>query len=273
MEKLDLEGLKKVQLEILDVVNEFCQKHQINYWLDCGTLIGAIRHKGYIPWDDDIDIGMLRSDYDKFMKLFNEENSRYQFYSIENNKDFLVAFGKVLDTKTILYEPNKEQGIKLNINIDVFVYDNAPDDEMLCQKMFKKRDMYLKLRYAQLYPNFYDKTSLKKKIMRFFLKIYLKLLPKNYYTKKIIKNSRKYIDCDTKRVGNFTSVSKFVGDKELFKEFIKVEFEGRKYPAPIGYDTWLRNIYGDYMKLPPVEKRVSHHEFEAYKLEDRENGE
>ena len=271
MKKLNLEELKKIQVEILDVVDSFCEKNQINYWLDCGTLIGAIRHKGYIPWDDDIDIGMLREDYNKFMNIFNEQNDRYKFYSIENNKDFLFQFGKVLDTKTILYEPNKEKGIKLNVNIDVFVYDNAPDDENQCQKMFQKRDLLYKLRFAQLYRDAYDKTSLKKKIMRFFLNIYLKFLPKNYYTRKVVENSKRYINCDTKRVGNFVSISKFVCDKEIFKEFVKVEFEGKKYPAPVGYDEWLRNIYGDYMQLPPVEKRVGHHEFEAYQLEEGES--
>ena len=270
MKKLDLKGLKRVQVEILDVVNEFCKKHNINYWLDCGTLIGAVRHHGYIPWDDDIDIGMLRDDYNKFMTLFNAENDRYKFNSIENNNDYLIAFGKVEDTRTALYEPNKEEGIKLCINIDVFVYDNAPDDEVKLAKMFRKRDLYLKLRFAQLYPNYYDKKSLKKRIMRFFLKGYLLFLPKNYYTKKIIKNSKRYLNCNTKRVGNFSSVSKFVGDKKIFNDFVMVKFEGKEYPAPVGYDEWLKNIYGDYMKLPPKEKQVSHHSFEAYILEDGE---
>ena len=117
LRRIEQDELKKIQIEILNVVSTFCEKNDIRYWIDCGTLLGAIRHKGYIPWDDDIDIGMLRPDYDRFMQLFNQENERYKFYSIENNTKFLCPHGKVLDTSTILYEPNKK-GNKLSVNID-----------------------------------------------------------------------------------------------------------------------------------------------------------
>ena len=268
MREIKLDELKKIQVEILENVNDFCQKNNIKYWLDCGTLLGAVRHKGYIPWDDDIDIGMLREDYDKFMKLFNKNNTRYKFYSIENNEDFYFQFGKVLDMNTLLYEPD-ETGVKLNVYIDVFVYDNAPFDDKICDKMFKKRDLYRKMRYAKFYPKAYDHTSFKKRIMRFFLNIYLKFVPKNYYVKKLINNSKRYANEDTGGVGNFTSKTKFICDKSIFQDFVDVSFEGKKYPAPVGYDKWLKSFYGDYMKLPPKEKRVSNHVFKAY-MKDEE---
>ena len=270
MRELKLDEMKKIQIEILDVIDRFCKEHEIHYWIDCGTLLGAIRHKGYIPWDDDIDIGMLREDYDKFRLFFNQENTRYKFECIENNKNFYFAFGKVMDTNTELYEPDRKTGVKTGVYVDVFVYDNAPDDEKKCEKMFKKRDLYVKLRYAQLYPQAFDHSSWKKRIMRIFLNLYLKILPKNYYTKKIIKNSKKYRKMETVRVGNFTGITKFMGSKRIFDEFVEVEFEGKHYPAPIGYDEWLRNTYGDYMQLPPVEKRVSNHVFEAFIKDDEE---
>ena len=275
MKKLNLDELKKIQVEILDVVDDFCKKNKIKYWLDCGTLLGAVRHSGYIPWDDDIDIGMLRDDYNKFMNLFNQKNSRYKLLCNELDKDFLYPIGKVVDTNTILYEPDKKTGLKLNVNIDVFVYDNAPDDDKECTKMFKRRDKYGKLRFSMIYPDKYDHTSFKKRFTRFFLRVYFSFLPKNYYTKKIINNSKKNVDKTTSKVGNFTSVAKACFDKNIFKKFINLEFEKKKYPVPIGYNEYLTNFYGDYMTLPPVEKRVGHHKFEAYLLDenDLEEGE
>ena len=270
MKEINLNELKKIQMEILDNVDSFCKKNKIKYWIDCGTLLGAIRHKGYIPWDDDIDIGMLRDDYDKFLKLYNENNnSRYRLMAPEIDNDYYFVFGKVVDTKTILYEPD-ETGIKGAVYIDVFVYDNAPDEEEKLKEMFDKRNYYKKLRIAQVYPNNYDKSSIKKRIMRFFLKIYLKFLPKNYYTKKGVEHSKKYANEKTKRVGNFTSEAKMVCDKRVFKSFINVEFEKKKYPAPVGYDEWLKSFYDDYMKLPPKEKQVSNHKFKAYYKGDKD---
>ena len=258
MKEIDIKELKKIQLNILDNVDSFCKKNKINYWLDCGTLLGAIRHSGYIPWDDDIDIGMLRDDYDKFLKLYNKDNDKYRLMAAELDKDYYFQFGKVVDTSTVLYEPDEETGIKGAVYIDVFVYDNAPDDENELADMFDKRDYYNKFRIAQLYPKMYDKSSFKKRIMRFFLNIYLKFLPKNYYNKKCIENSKRYINADTKRVGNFTSAKRMTGNKEIFNSFTEVTFEKKKYPAPVGYKDWLEAFYGDYMKLPPKEKRVTH---------------
>lgn len=268
MKKIELEEMKQIQIQILDAVAAFCAKHKINYWLDCGTLIGAIRHKGYIPWDDDIDLGMLRPDYDRFMELFNKENEVYKAYSIENNSKFLYPFIKVLDTRTVLYEPD-ENGIKSSVNIDVFVYDNAPDNDKEVAKMYKRRNKYIAL------SNVRTRCFLSNgRPFVHFLKVvsypFLLPFPKNYFVKKIAQNSKKYKDVQTKRIGNFTSITKLCCDKNLFSDFISVEFEGKQYPAPIGYDAWLKAFYGDYMQLPPEEKRKPHHCFKAFVLEEND---
>ncbi|MGN1373572.1 MAG: phosphorylcholine transferase LicD [Candidatus Coproplasma sp.] len=265
MRVIALDELKQLQLQILDVVADFCKKNSINYWLDCGTLIGAIRHKGYIPWDDDIDIGMLRPDYDRFLELFNKQSDIYKVYSVENNSQFLYPFAKVLDTSTVLYEPD-EKGLKLCVNIDVFVYDNAPEDDKALTKMYKKRDFYRGLHNirARMFTGF---TKGFKKAIKWAMYPFLCLFPKNYFAKKMVENSKKYKDSQTKRIGNFTSITKICCSKELFSEFIPVEFEGKLYNAPIGYDLWLKTFYGDYMVLPPEEKRKPHHCFKAFMLE------
>ena len=254
--------LKKIKLEILDVVVSFCEKNGISYWLDGGTLLGSVRHKGYIPWDDDIDVGMLRPDYDKFMRLFNQENDRYIFYSIENNPDFYYASGKVMDTNTILYEPDKA-GTKLSINIDIDVYDNAPDSDKEVFKMYNKRD-----RLRRLHSMRTSAAMPRGNIIRRFcvrcLRMAMRIFPENYFIRKLSDNSKKYNKIDLNMVGNFNLYTRMVCGKYVFREFIDREFEGKLYKIPIGYDEWLSKFYGEYMELPPKEQRVSHHMFEAY---------
>lgn len=262
MRKLSVNEVKKIQLNILDVTTEFCNKHNINYWLDSGTLLGAIRHNGYIPWDDDIDIAMLRPDYDRFLELFNLDNTRYKAYSIENNKEFYYPHGKVLDRNTVLYEPDKN-GIKLSVNIDVFIYDNAPDDNRIVKKMYDRRDFLRKLNDRQLFM--YNPSG--GIIRRTIIKMGywgLRLFPRGFFVTKIAKNSKRFANKETKRVGNFTSFTRMACDKSVFDSFIEHEFEGKMYKIPIGYDKWLRSFYDDYMQLPPIEKRITHHKFEAY---------
>ena len=266
MRRLNAEEVKKIQIEILDVVSSFCDENSIKYWLDSGTLLGAIRHKGYIPWDDDIDIGMLREDYDRFSALFNANNQKYRFVCVENTEDFYTPFGKVIDTATILYEPDK-RGSKLAINIDIFIYDNAPDDDRIVKRMYNRRDRLLLValfsRGAQILPNDSGLRVLAKYLTHFLCKPFScrKLVL------KAVDNSKRYSRFETRRVGNFTAVSRIAVDKRVFDSFIDVEFEGKMYKAPVGYDEWLTDFYGDYMQLPPKDKQVSHHLYEAYLID------
>lgn len=269
---LTLDELKKLQIDLLDTVMDFCGANGIKCWLNGGTLLGAVRHKGYIPWDDDIDLGMLRPDYDKFMATFNSYNPRYEFHCIENDPDFGQAFGKVLDMNTILYEPD-ENGEKLSVNLDIFVMDNAPDDDKLVEDMFRVRNKYA-LGADRLRKGIFGEV--KGNLMRrIFGRIYralwftAKLFPKkSYYLKKVAENSRRYINEKTERAGDFMGGGPWtlnaVMRRDLMENMTKLEFEGKMYNAPSGYDEWLTRLYGDYMQLPPPEKRVSHHRFKAY---------
>lgn len=265
MREIGLVELKQLQLDILEAAHVCCIKNKINYWLDCGTLLGAIRHNGYIPWDDDIDIGMLRNDYEQFRKIFNQENDRYKFTCVENDSEYCFAFGKILDTNTVLYEPDK-RGRKISVYIDVFVYDNAPDDDAALKRMYQIRNFYRGCNTAR--TQMPDDVPGKFRKAVFFLAHYaLKVFPKNYFSRKMVVNSQKLKDKDTRRVGNFTSRYEFACDKHVFDVFVDHEFEGKAYKIPIGYDEWLKSIYGDYMKMPPIEERIHSHNFEAYMKE------
>lgn len=262
MRKIEIEELRKIQVEILDNVVAFCEKNQIQYWLDAGTLLGAVRHKGFIPWDDDIDIGMLREDYERFSELFNHQrgSSQYVYRSCEIDKNWHLPFGKVIDTTTLLLQDGHEIGI----NIDVFAFDKAPDDEVLFQKMYDKRDFYKLLNSIQISKHAPRGNMIRRAAVR-CLRAILRVLPKYYYIRKIEKQARKYEN------SNYTTIGSFNGeynikpcDIALVAELTEGEFEGKTYKIPAGYDKWLTAFYGsDYMQLPPVEKR-KRHTFEAY---------
>lgn len=263
MKKINVEELKRVQIEILNIVDDYCRKKNIAYWIDSGTLLGAVRHKGYIPWDDDIDLGMLRRDYERFVREFNQDNTRYKCCTMENTYYFPFAFAKIMDTETVLYEPNKREGIKLSINIDIFAYDNAPEDSKQLKEIYDKRDKNINWYRRRILPRWSSGDKMKR-IARYFCCMPLQIIPRNLFVKRINDNIKQYDSIETGYVGNFTADSRILCSKVVFDSFIEIEFEGRNYKAPVGYDEWLRSFYGDYMQLPPPEKRVSRHSFEAY---------
>lgn len=265
MKEIGIEEMRQVQLAILDTVHDFCVDNDINYFLTAGTLLGAVRHKGYIPWDDDIDLGMIRDDYDRFMELFNRSNDRYKFFSVENKSEFPYAYGKVMDTKTVLYEPD-ENGRKLSVYVDVFAYDNAPDDDNDLAKMFRRRNIFRALNTSRTQKNYNGKGKVRLFIFR-ILHVITKPFPLAYFAKKMADNSKRYTKYSTRRVGDFMSYYNMSCDKKALSAFVDLEFEGKKYKAPIGYDEWLRSFYGEYMQLPPEEERVSTHAYKAYFVE------
>ena len=258
---INIEQLKKIQIEILDVVSDFCEKNNIKYWIDSGTLLGAIRHKGYIPWDDDIDVGMLRCDYDRFLNEFNKSNSQYKAYSIENNKDFFYPYCKVLDTNTILFEPDKN-GKQLNVNIDVFVFDQAPKSPIVLKWTYLKRDLYQRcILIKELYT---PHDNIIEKVLVRIASVFLLPFSKYYLTMKIAKNSKKYYNSNCAYLGDFMGYSHTHLNKKIFSSCKTAIFEGKAYKIPQGYQEYLQAFYGDYLKLPPECDRVSHHKFEAY---------
>ena len=207
MKEIGRERLREIQLEILDVVMDFCRDNGINCWLNGGTLLGAVRHKGYIPWDDDIDLGMLRSDYDKFMAVFNAKNDRYKFVCYENNPESFTHYGKVFDTSTVLYEPN-EKGDKLSVNVDIFVMDNAPADEAEQKRMFRRRNMLFVCNLGRKLPIFLKPTrgGFLRSLIVYGFRAALRIFPRHYFVKELVKNSRRYHSQETGLVGDFTGL-------------------------------------------------------------------
>lgn len=259
MREIDLKEIKQRQLDILIKVKEFCDLNNIDYFLDCGTLLGAVRHKGYIPWDDDIDIGMTRKNFDKFISLFNENNSNtcLRAYTYQNKNDFYFAYAKVCDITTTLYEHNQKKS-KQYVNIDVFVYDNVSKDKNDVDKLFKKREKYLRLNRLKNFQDFKNNNLIKK-----LTYIALSILPKDYFIKKLDKLSRSQNSRDG-FLANIASFDNMYISLNTLEPYNELEFEGIMFKVPNDRDKWLKGYFNDYMTPPPLEKRVEAHHFKAY---------
>ena len=265
MREIGEKELKEIQLEILEFVDDFCKRHHIKYFLTGGTLIGAVRHKGYIPWDDDIDLCMLREDYDRFLQLFIDENDKtFKVYSYSIIKKCPFPFAKVANNKTILRE-NILTPYEIGVNIDIFPLDTIPVEKRSQRILYKKFDLYFGMLQLKelLWSN---KRKISKNLIVLISRFLLKVVPHSYILKKICENAIIYKNIESPLCGDLVwgYGIREITKKENFIKSIEWEFEGRKYPIPIGYDSYLRGVYGDYMKLPPEDKRISHHEFEAY---------
>jgi lipopolysaccharide cholinephosphotransferase len=246
---------------LLQKTDDICENNGLRYFLCGGTLIGSIRHKGYIPWDDDIDIAMPRPDYEKFIRIFNRPQNYYQVMSIETDPDYAYAFAKVYDNRTILKELHYKGNI--GVYIDIFPADGVKNTNQIRKIMLLHK--FLNTKKA----NYYHRT-LSKTIINTLGKLLLLPFSAQQIARWMDNEARKFSFGSLPKAGliaNPLGLGEMV-DKSIFDSDVYQEFEGKKYRVPIGYDAWLKSIYGDYMQLPPVEHRVTHHTFEAYWKDD-----
>ena len=249
------------------IIASFCDDNNLRYFLAYGTLIGAVRHKGFIPWDDDIDIHMPKPDYNKFIELYNR-NKKIKYYSavIPSEARAKHSYVKVIDERTVKIE----QGVKyknnfLGIDIDIFPLDGQSDNmDEFCIQYNKVQKLYKRYRRHFIDINYYNKN--KNIVSKTILKIKSKILT-TFDSKKDISLKwdsiySEYKYDESKYVGSIASIYNTIEDRYLKKWFddsVKIEFEGEFFTAPKGYDDVLKTIYGDYMKLPPVEQQITHH--------------
>ncbi|KAA6344756.1 hypothetical protein EZS27_007637 [termite gut metagenome] len=258
MKEIDNEELKKIQIDILKAVCQFCEDSKLRYFLCAGTMLGAIRHKGFIPWDDDIDIMMPRPDYEIFVRNFKANQDYYKVYSLSVTKGYNNPFVKVSDERTLLLEDINEN--RIGVNIDIFPIDGFPSSKLrgyfhhLIIKIFK----YC---YCRKILTIRYKENILKKIIITILDMFLFVIPKSIFSKLIQKKAKKIPYETSKLLGIVVwgYGKREICRKEVFKDYISVEFENNQFRAMIGYDEYLHNVYGDYMKFPPIEERESHH--------------
>lgn len=253
--KLNDEYLRKLQHEMLTLlieVDRICRKHNIQYFISYGTLIGAIRHKGFIPWDDDMDIEMLREDYEKFCEVCKTEldDSKFFLQNQETDKHYNWVFGK-LKLKNTSYIRTGQEHLKQKdgIFIDIF-----PLDSITNNKYKQKISMVICKACRKILWSEVGKRTVKPIYLRwvYFL---LSFIPR----KLIICIFRFFSGLDNKKetpyLVSHNYFSGYIFDRRWFAEKITVKFEGHEFYAPKGYHQILTSIYGDYMKLPPKDKR------------------
>lgn len=264
MKEITVSESRDIMLNLLRDVADFCDANNLVYYLAYGTLIGAIRHKGFIPWDDDIDIMMPRPDYEKFIELYHKIG-RFGISSPFIDKGCFFFYSKVYDDRTLKYEAGIDYNryTPLGIDIDIFPLDGVPE-ETLRNKYIKD---YLKLiRYGNLLRRARaprsNSTSIKGRIAAFTINPICRFIGKDFFIKRIIDIATKYKYQSCDRVHVAFPMHENVGEqyeKRLFNNRIKMKFENDEYWIPEGYDEILTSYYGDYMQLPPIQERVTHH--------------
>ena len=259
--RLSEEEIKEVELGVMDYIHNLCQKENINYSLAYGTLLGAVRHKGYIPWDDDVDISLKREEYNKlYQAVLRDNDPIYKVVSWENDSRYPYPFYRVYDARTV-YENNYiENDIDLGICVDVFPFDYYAD----VNKEMAKLDTYRRLSVYTLY-GIHSKNAGLKNIIRYLLVLVFRLTRVRTWNKKMNDLSMQAKDNDSidYLMENKKTSTKF--EKTLLDKVIDSSFEDRIYKIPEASHQILSAIYGDdFMEIPPVEKRVKHDDFVAY---------
>ena len=275
MEKNLLRQVQLAQLEILKEVKRVCQKNGIQYFLDSGTLLGAVRHKGFIPWDDDLDVGMLHSDYERFISIAPRElNNDFFLETWDTDSAYPFAFGKVMKKATKYVEDAFDGTNKHNeLYIDIFPYYPYPNEP-------RERDIQARLiaRYRNLE---YMLSGMKPWVRhnncveRFFvrLKYFPALIKARFLEKKDVNilytnELKKFAGAVTDFFvpGGISKHVKWVIPVECFSDFIELPFEDDVFMCPKGYDVYLKHAYGDYMTLPPENQRENRHHIVEIKL-------
>ena len=267
MKELSLQELKQIELDILKVFHSFCVANGIWYFLSHGTLLGAIRYKRFIPWDDDVDVLVPREDYEKLISMY-KDGERYRLFCFEKDQSYRYPYAKLCDMTTRKEEFGYDNGIELGVDMDIFPLD-AWDDDLEKAKQEERRLSQARFRLGLTKLKKPDSLHPVKRFVKGIVMGYCKLFGSKHYIRKIMKESHKEGQKGNVYMGNKAWCvygQRDIMPAKVFAEAALIEFEGEKFFAPKDYDTYLTCLYGDYLPEPPKEKQKTHHSFRAYRL-------
>lgn len=258
MDNNTLKKLQETELGILEFIHGFCEKHDISYSLYAGTAIGAIRHKGFIPWDDDIDIYMERTEYEKFKKCWNNENPHGYFFQDPDISDEPINHAKIRkDGTQFISAIGEENSVHNGIWVDIFIYDKLKNTKFA--KTYMRFWGAIRVSFKRPYP-----ATKNGKVIYFLTNLSTKLPIKfrafmvQTASKKILKYNHLTSDYALIKYDSFEGLKKIL-TREMVEGYTYTEFCGKRFMINIGYDDMLRFYYGDYMQLPPKEEQICKH--------------
>ncbi len=269
--ELSLREIQLISLEVCKRLDRICDEQNIRYYLYAGSLLGAVRHKGFIPWDDDIDIVMPRPDYERFLVYLQEHEEELRplrLYNIKLNPDYPYMISRVSDERYVLDVEN-EDDYGIGVFVDIYPWDGIGQTEKEMAQRKAKAARYSSLCYLSTRQKcMKDNTRSKVKLMIKPLAFaYAKLVGKGYFVKKLNKMQSVYEYDDSRYVGCLvwgTDGSKGIFPIEWMEPYTKLQFEDTELRAPKEWDKALTKLFKNYRELPPEKDRIPHHGYKAY---------
>ena len=261
--------VRRSQMEMLDLLADFCDKHGLTYYLSGGTLLGAVRHRGFIPWDDDIDVNMPRPDADRLIELTGGVlNDHVEVAAPFGPVPHAVGYLRVYDKRYVLRSASRDGRAfyYMNLFVDIFPIEGLPTDMKRVRRHYRVASTLIYLRKLAFFQGVPGKRGLNR-TLRLIARPFAKLMGVDFWNRLLLRTALKYRYDACEYVGvvtsNFHTVEEYIR-REDYGTPVRVEFEGKQYNAPANAHRYLENLYGDYMQLPPPEKRGQHHQFEVY---------
>lgn len=266
MKEIDQSEIKPRLIEMAKYFAKICDDNNLTYFMSGGTVLGAVRHKGFIPWDDDMDFHMPRADYDKLIEIMSIQDGRYKLLEHSINKEYGYPYAKLSDTTTVLIEKGGDCGVELGLNLDIFPLNGLGNSVKQAKKLMRKINPYIILNLSLLVSPWRKEVSFIKNFAIACIRVIAKMFTKERLLRNISKISATYDYESSAFIGEFVDE---IGNKRIVKQEIYgkgqlLPFEDIKLNAPAQYHEFLTQFYGDYMTPPPEDKRTPVHDFKLY---------